>query len=58
MQRVYKGKMVWEIYRDKAGRYRWRSRNFENNKILAVSSQGYKRRADAVHCARLHGYGG
>ena len=51
-------KVKWELYKDKAGRTRWRTRNPENKKILAVSSQGYARRADAVHCARLHGYTG
>ena len=40
------------IYKDNAGEYRWRL-FAKNSKIIADSAEGYKRRSDCVHGARL-----
>ncbi|MFQ3596544.1 MAG: DUF1508 domain-containing protein [Sphingomonadaceae bacterium] len=39
----------FELYADKAGEWRWRFKH-RNGNILAVSSEGYKARADALKC--------
>lgn len=46
----------WEIYRDKAGEWRWRASHASNGQILAVASEGYADKRDCVHCATLFGY--
>ena len=38
----------FELYKDKIGEWRWRF-IASNNKIIAVSSEGYKNRGDAEH---------
>jgi len=38
----------FEIYQDKRKEWRWRIRA-ANNKVICVSSEGYKNRADADH---------
>ena len=53
-----KRKIRWQFYRDKARKFRWRTRSIANGKILAVSSQGYARKIDCVDCAKLHGWWG
>ncbi len=35
--------MIWEIYRDKRGKWRWRCKDKKNYKILCASSQGYSK---------------
>src|SRR5438309_1489401 len=41
-----KGKGTFEVYKDKAGEYRWRFKA-ANNKIIAVARDGYKNHSDA-----------
>lgn len=38
-------KVVFEIYKDKKGEWRWRARAKSNKKILLDSGEGYKRRS-------------
>ena len=38
--------MKFEIYKDKAGKFRWRLRS-SNGRILADSGQGYTRKSNA-----------
>jgi len=40
------GKLTFEVYKDKAGEYRWRLKA-ANGKILAVPEDAYKNHADA-----------
>lgn len=42
--------MKFQIYRDKAGEWRWRLRA-GNGKIIADSSEGYVRKSGAVNAA-------
>lgn len=44
--------MKYEIYQDKRGEWRWRLKA-ANWKILAVSSEGYKNRADCLGCSAM-----
>jgi uncharacterized protein YegP (UPF0339 family) len=39
--------MKFEIYKDRAGEWRWRLRS-GNEKIIAVSSESYKRKETAL----------
>jgi uncharacterized protein YegP (UPF0339 family) len=39
--------MKFEIYKDRAGNWRWRLRS-RNNKIVAVSSESYTRKEAAL----------
>ena len=39
------------LYQDAVGEWRWRL-TAANGRILAVSSEGYKRRHDCVRCIR------
>lgn len=41
-----------ELYRRMEGDWRWRVMDSRNVKILAMSSEGYRRRGDALACAR------
>lgn len=45
----------WEFFQDKQNKFRWRKRT-ANGKIVAASTQGYSRKADAVKNAVKHGY--
>lgn len=38
----------FQVYKDKAGEYRWRLRA-DNNEPIADSSEGYKAKADCKH---------
>jgi len=38
----------FEVYKDKAGEFRWRF-TASNGNILATSSEGYKAKADCKH---------
>jgi uncharacterized protein YegP (UPF0339 family) len=38
----------FELYKDKAGEYRWRLRH-QNTNIIADSGQGYNEKADAIN---------
>jgi len=42
---------VLDIYKDKAGKYRWRFYCANNGKIMAISSQGYVKEKSAIDCA-------
>ena len=42
----------FELYRDKAGEYRWRLQA-ENNKVVADSAEGYKDKSDCEHGIEL-----
>ncbi len=41
--------MQFELYKDKAGEFRWRLRHANGN-ILAMSSESYKAKASANKC--------
>jgi uncharacterized protein len=41
--------MKFELYKDKAGEYRWRLKH-SNGNILATASEGYSSRASALKC--------
>ncbi len=43
--------MQFEIYKDKAGEFRWRLR--ADNKEIIASGEGYKAKRDALHCIDL-----
>ena len=44
----------WEVYRDTKRKWRFRA-VARNNEIIAVASQGYANKADAIHaCRRLN----
>ena len=45
-QKERDGKLTFEVYKDKAGEYRWRLKA-ANSKILAVPEDAYKNHADA-----------
>ena len=49
-------KNSWEFYIGIGGKWRWRASDFNNGKILAVSSQGYANKEDAEKCARRFGW--
>lgn len=38
----------FNLYKDKAGEYRWRLRSSKNNKEIADSAEGYKNKSDAL----------
>jgi uncharacterized protein YegP (UPF0339 family) len=40
-------KLSFELYKDKAGEFRWRLK--DGDKVLATPGQGYKAKADAKH---------
>lgn len=44
--------MKFEIYKDEKGEWRWRLKA-RNNRIVAVSGEGYKNRIDAVQAVSL-----
>src|SRR5262245_14412723 len=46
------GKLKFELYKDKAGEFRWRLKA-ANGAILATPGQGYKAAADAKHGIEL-----
>jgi uncharacterized protein YegP (UPF0339 family) len=46
------GKLKFELYKDKAGEFRWRLKA-ANGAILATGGQGYKDKADAKHGIEL-----
>lgn len=39
---------TFELYKDKAGEFRWRLRH-DNGNIIADSGEGYKNKADAIN---------
>ncbi|OYY89757.1 MAG: DUF1508 domain-containing protein [Sphingomonas sp. 28-66-16] len=41
--------MKFELYKDKAGEWRWRLRHGNGN-ILATTSEGYSSKASALKC--------
>jgi uncharacterized protein YegP (UPF0339 family) len=41
--------LSFELYKDKAGEWRWRLKH-RNGNILATASEGYKAKADALKC--------
>lgn len=41
--------LSFELYKDKAEEWRWRLKH-RNGNILAVTSEGYKAKADALKC--------
>ena len=43
----------FEIYKDKAGKYRWRLRSSGNYKIIADSAEGYDAKADCENGVNL-----
>lgn len=43
--------MTFHIYRDRKGEYRWRLKA-GNGRIVAVSGEGYRRKAGAVLAAK------
>lgn len=47
----------WEIYKDKAGEWRW-TRTAPNGQTVGASTEGYKNREDCVANARRHSYTG
>jgi uncharacterized protein YegP (UPF0339 family) len=44
----------WQIYKDKIGQWQWRK--FENNKVVAVSADGFPTRKACVSNAKSRGY--
>lgn len=40
--------LMFKLYRDEAGEWRWHLKSTGNGKIVADSGEGYSRRADAV----------
>jgi len=46
------GKMTFEVYKDKAGEFRWRLKA-ANGATLATGGEGYKAKADAQHGIEL-----
>ena len=46
------GKLMFEVFKDKAGEYRWRLKAANGN-VLATGGQGYKEKADAKHGIEL-----
>jgi uncharacterized protein YegP (UPF0339 family) len=46
------GKLKFEVYKDKAGEYRWRLKA-ANGQVLATPGQGYKEKAGAEHGIEL-----
>ena len=44
----------WEIYKDKAGEWRWR-RTASNGQIVGASSEGYVNKSDCIANAQRHG---
>ena len=46
------GKLKFEVYKDKAGEFRWRLKA-ANGETLATGGQGYKEKADAKHGIEL-----
>ena len=46
------GTPEFEIYQDKSKEYRWRLQS-ANNKIIAVSSEGYNAISDCIRCIEL-----
>jgi hypothetical protein len=46
----------WELYRDKSNQWQWRK--FENNKVVAVSGDGFYSRQACAKDARQKGYEG
>jgi uncharacterized protein YegP (UPF0339 family) len=48
---------TWEIYKDSAGKWRWR-RIAANGRIVGASSEGYTNRTDCVSNAQRNGYTG
>ena len=43
-----KGQLTFEIYKDKAGEYRWRLKA-ANGAVIGTGGQGYKAKADCKH---------
>jgi uncharacterized protein YegP (UPF0339 family) len=43
-----KGQLTFEIYKDKAGEYRWRLKA-ANGAVIGTAGQGYKAKADCKH---------
>ena len=43
----------FEIYKDHAGKYRWRLRSSENYKVLAEGAEGYDVKADCENGVNL-----
>jgi uncharacterized protein YegP (UPF0339 family) len=43
----------FEIYKDKAGEYRWRLRSSGSNKIIADSGEGYIHKHDCLNGIKL-----
>jgi uncharacterized protein YegP (UPF0339 family) len=40
-------KTIVELYKSKSG-WRWRMTDYRNHKIIGASTEGYKRRVDAI----------
>ena len=44
----------WQFYKDKMGQWQWRK--YQVNKVVAVSSDGYRSRKACVDNAKTRGY--
>ena len=47
-QEKVKGQLTFEIFKDKAGEYRWRLKA-ANGAVIGTGGQGYKAKADCKH---------
>ena len=47
-QEKVKGQLTFEIYKDKAGEFRWRLKA-ANGAVIGTGGQGYKAKADCKH---------
>ncbi len=45
---------TWEIYKDRAGEWRWR-RTARNGQIVGSANEGYVNRSDCIANARRNG---
>ena len=44
----------WQFYKDKNGRWQWRK--YANNKVVAVSGDGFTSRPKCINDAKTRGY--
>ncbi len=44
---------IFEIYKDKAGEWRWRLKSSGNYKIIASSAEGYENKVDCEYGVNL-----
>lgn len=45
---------IVEVYKDSYGEWRWRMNDFRNKKIIAASTEGYKRKSSAIRNLDIH----